>query len=98
MMSRARAARELSASSLTLARHCRYFFFLRWDILTHMLLEEREHLFRIAPKVVVAVPEAMGRILNPDHFLLLGSKQVEGFLRVFRILGPRVVPHLNREI
>jgi hypothetical protein len=45
-----------------------------------------------------AALEAPSHVLNPDHFLFFGSKHVEGFLRVFRILGLYVVSHLNRQV
>jgi len=59
-----------------------------------MSVEEGEDLLRISSKVVVAILEASSRVLNSEHFLLFGSKHIEGFLRVFRVLGPCVVSHL----
>ena len=63
-----------------------------------MSVEEGEDLLRISSEVVVAILEASSRVLNPDHFLLFGSKHIEGFLRVFRVLGPCVVSHLNGQV
>ena len=66
--------------------------------LLHVPPEEGENLFRIFSEVVVAVLKVTGRLLNPDHLFVLASKHVEGFLRVFRVLGPCVVSHLNRQV
>ncbi len=63
-----------------------------------MLVEEGKDFLRISSEVVVAILEASRCVFNPDHFLLFGCKQIEGLLRVFRVLGPRIVPHLNREV
>src|SRR5262245_56749287 len=72
------------------------FFALRCRL--HMPVEESEDFFRISSEVVVAVSEAVRRILNPDHLLLRGPKHVEGLLRVFRVRGPGIVYHLNRQV
>jgi len=62
------------------------------------LWKEGENLLRISSKVVVAILEAPSCVLNPDHFLLFGSEHVEGLLCVFGILGPCIIPHLNRQV
>ena len=59
---------------------------------------EGEHLLRISSEVVVAILEASRCVFNPDHFLLFCCKHIEGLLRLFRVLGPGIVPHLNRQV